>query len=72
METLEFDVFGRRVLVSRKNGRWTAFYSGAEGKRRIATDIIIPASTAEADLEQYLADLCHEWATASHPNVTKV
>jgi hypothetical protein len=72
MVMLRFDVFGRRVLVSRNEGRWTAFYGGAEGKRRIASDIVIPASTAEQDLQQYLADLCHEWATSRHPDVKKL
>jgi hypothetical protein len=72
MAMLRFDVFGRRVLVSRNEGRWTAFYSGVEGKRRIASDIAIPANTAEEDLQQYLADLCHEWATSLHPDVSKL
>jgi hypothetical protein len=72
MAMLKFDVFGRRVLVSRNEGRWTAFYGGAEGKRRLASDITIPANTPEEKLHQYLADLCHEWATSSHPDVTKL
>ena len=68
----KFDVFGRLVLVSRDAGRWTAFYAGSEGKRRPATDIVIPADTAEQDLPRYLADLCHEWATSRHPEVRKL
>lgn len=69
---LRFDVFGRLVLVARDENGWTAFYSGAEGKRRIASDIIIPASTGEEALQTYLADLCHEWATPSHPAVRRL
>ena len=69
MATLKFDVYGREVLVARKEGGWQAYYSGAEGKRRLASDIVIPASLAEDELRQYLADLCHEWATSSHPDV---
>ena len=72
MAMLRFDVFGRRVLVTRQNGRWTAFYTGDEGKRRVAVDIVIPESTAEEDVQGYLADLCHEWATNSHPDVRKL
>ena len=72
MAILKFDVFGTQVLISRSDGRWTAFYGGTEGKRRLASDIVIPASTSEEDLQQYLADLCHEWSTSSHPEVTKL
>ena len=72
MTTLKFDVFGRRVIVSRVNEAWKAYYCGSEGKRRPATDIVIPASIDEAELGQYLADLCHEWATGSHPDVRQI
>ena len=68
----KFDVFGRHVIVTRDEERWRAYYCGDEGKRRPAADIIIPASVAEEDLRQYLADLCHEWATGSHPDVTQL
>ncbi|MEM9316672.1 MAG: hypothetical protein AAGA95_18840 [Pseudomonadota bacterium] len=72
MATLKFDVFGRRVQVARQDGRWTAFYAGDEGKRRIATDIVIPEDTPEEDLITYLADLCHEWASSRNPDVRKL
>ena len=72
MQKLRFDVYGRQVLVLREHDHWSAYYIGAEGKRRSAKDIVIPASVAEADLEKYLADLCHEWATEEHPDVRKL
>jgi hypothetical protein len=72
MAMLKFDVFGRRVLVARNEGRWTAFYGGAEGKRRLTSDVTIPANTPEESLQLYLADLCHEWARSSDPNVRKL
>ena len=72
MATLKFDVFGRRVLVARREGRWCAYYNGTDGKRRIASAIVIPASVSEDELRQYLADLCHEWATGSHPDVRQL
>lgn len=72
MKTLRFDVFGRNVVVSRVDGAWKAYYGGSEGKRRLATDIVIPASVKETRLCQYLADLCHEWATSSHPDVRQL
>lgn len=72
MTTLRFNVFGRLVLVASRDGRWKAFYGGDEGKRRPANDIVIPASVSEDGLKKYFADLCHEWATPSHPDVTKL
>ena len=72
MATLKFDVFGRPVLVMRVDGGWKAFYPGAEGKRRLAADIVIPPHVADDELCQYLADLCHEWASSTHPDVRQL
>lgn len=72
MTTLRFDVFGRNVIVSRVEDAWKAYYGGSEGKRRPATDIVIPASVGETGLRQYLTDLCHEWATSAHPEVRQL
>ncbi|MDX1520696.1 MAG: hypothetical protein R3264_03635 [Anaerolineae bacterium] len=72
MKSLTFEVFGRRVLVLEEGQGWQAFYQGNEGKRRPAADIIIPPTLAEAEIEQYLADLCHEWATDRHPDVKRL
>ena len=72
MTAMKFDVFGTPVLVSRANDRWTAYYLGAEGKRRPAPDIVVPADSPAAEIELYLSDLCHEWATARHPAVTRI
>ena len=72
MGKLRFDVFGREVLVLREQGRWSAYYTGTDGKRRTATDIVIPTAVKEADLEQYLADLFHECASEKHPDVQRL
>ena len=64
---LRFEVYGRQILVERTQDRWSAYYVGADGKRRQAQDIVISASVSESDLEQYLADLFHEWVTEKHP-----
>ena len=69
---IKLSVFGRPVLVEHRGGEWTASYLGPEGKRRPAEDIIIPGSIGEAELVRYVADLCHEWATARHPNVVRL
>jgi hypothetical protein len=72
MKSLKFDVFGRRVLVVGSENGWSVFYLGTEGKRRPAWDIVVPDSVSEAEVEQYLADLCHEWATERHPDVKRL
>ncbi|MEM9301349.1 MAG: hypothetical protein AAGE01_04520 [Pseudomonadota bacterium] len=71
MRRLKFDVFGREVHIERRGDRWQAYYPGNDGKRRPAPDIIIPASIAEAELLQYLDDLCHEWATPGNAAVRR-
>lgn len=70
--TLKLDVFGRLVLVVESNDGWAAFHLGAEGKKRPAKDIVVPADIPESEIEQYLADLCHEWVTEQHPNVNSL
>ncbi len=72
MKSLKFDVFGRDVLVVRKDGGWEAFYLGDEGKRRPAAEIIVPPNITETGMAQYLDDLCHEWATERHNSVKKL
>jgi hypothetical protein len=72
MTVLKFDLYGTPVMVSRDGDRWTTYYSGAEGKRRPAPDIVVPADMLASDVEQYLGDLCHEWATDRHPTVRRI
>ncbi len=56
-------MFGRIVEVIRDNDHWNAFYIGNEGKKRLAKDIVIPSEVRKEDIVDYVADLCHEWAT---------
>ncbi len=72
LKALKFDVFGRVVLVAEFENGWSAFYLGAEGKRRPAKDIVVPPDILESEIEQYLGDLFHEWATEQHPNVQRL
>ena len=72
MNTIKFNVFGRLVTVEKADSGWAVYYPGADGKRRPAQDIIIPAFVSETELENYLSDLCHEWATDNHPNVRRL
>jgi len=69
---MEFDVFGRRIIVERRGTEWIAFDAGGDGKRRPARDIVIPPDVAEGGLARYLADLCHESASPSRPDVKRL
>ena len=69
---MEFDVFGRRVIVERHGNAWLAFEPGGDGKRRAAQDSVIPADLPEDGIAQYLGDLCHEDASPSRPDVRRV
>ena len=64
-----FDVFGRTMQVEWTSDQWHVFYLGSEGKKRLAENIRIPSNVSPQDLAQYLADLCHEWATPEKPAV---
>lgn len=66
---MRLDVFGREVEVVRRLDEWQVFYPGNEGKKRPALDIFVPAELLEQEILQYIADLCHEWATPQHPEV---
>ena len=69
---MKLNVFGRELEVVRAEGKWRAFYPGSDGTRRKAQDITIPHEMAEAEIVEYVADLCHEWATPDNPEVTIV
>ncbi|MDH3693682.1 MAG: hypothetical protein OER96_03820 [Gammaproteobacteria bacterium] len=66
---LRLNVFGRFLDIERVGNKWIAFDKGNEGKRRRATDIVIPSSLKQSELITYLDDLLHESATASSPNI---
>lgn len=72
MKTLKFDVYGWDVAVVKTESGWQAYYLGNDGKRRPASDIIVPANIAETEIGQYLDDLCHEWATDRNKSVNRV
>ena len=67
-ERLQFDVFGRRIVVESTGSGWRAWYPGADGTRRPA-EFAIPAHLDAGSIAGYLDDLFHEHATAAHPKV---
>ena len=71
-KSIKLDVFGKIILAIQKDNAWETFYLDSTGKRRIATDIQIPTFVTESDIENYLIDLCHEWASDKHPTVKRL
>ena len=69
---MRFDVYGTLIEVVCREGSWRVFYPGSEGKKRLADDIVIPDTVGEERLEQYLADIRHEYATARHSTVRRI
>lgn len=65
-------MFGRRLLAERTAAGWALFDLGPDGKRRRATDVVVPDFVTEAEFDQYLADVFHESATALHPAVRRI
>lgn len=66
---MKLKVYGRRMDVERIHDEWIAFYVGLEGKRRKATDLIIPAHFEEDEVVSWVADLLHELATEENTSV---
>lgn len=67
---MKLNVFGKKIEVVRRDNKWRAYYLGNEGKRRLAANIVIPSDIKEDELREYMADLCHEWATPNRDSVT--
>ena len=72
MNSIKINVYGRVVTVEKTDDGWAVFYPGTDGRRRPAEDLVIPDFIDESELEIYLSDLCHEWASAKHPAVRRL
>lgn len=69
---MKLNAYGRQISIVSANGRWEVFDLGNEGKRRRASDIVIPASVAESELVGYVSDLVHEYCNAWNPEVVVI
>ena len=69
---LKFDVFGKTMLVERKQNCWLLFVDSGRGMRTRVFDVVIPPELAQADLAVYLDDIFHEHSSERHPNVTSI
>jgi hypothetical protein len=60
---LKFDVYGRYTLiVERHEGNWRVLQVGADGKRGLRDDLVIPSTLSPDEIALYLDDLLHESA----------
>jgi hypothetical protein len=69
---IKLDVFGKQVLAIRTENNWRLYYVSGDGKRRVAADLFVPPFVKGMEVERYLADICHEWATEDHPEVLRL
>ena len=69
---IKLAVFGTLVLAIHTDDGWEMFYLSEGGKRRLATEIFVPNFVKETEIENYIEDICHEWATEKHPNVRRL
>jgi len=71
-KSIKLDVFGKLVIAIHTNDGWEIFYLSDSGKRRLATEIFVPNFVKETEIETYIEDICHEWATEKHSNVRRL
>ena len=69
---IKLDVFGKLVLAIHTDDGWEVFYLSEGGKRRLATEIFVPKFVKETEIENYIEDICHEWATEKHSYVRRL
>ena len=72
MTSIKLEVYGKHIVVCRTNNAWKIDYISDQGKSRPATDIFIPDFISKSEVERYLEDICHEWATERYPNLRKI
>ena len=70
MSERRIDIFGHRFVAERRAGHWALRHPDAEGRRGAPFHLPIPFDVVTDDaLVDYLADLCHEWATPARDRV---
>ena len=69
---IKLDVFGTMIQAIRTSDGWEVYYLSEEGKRRPATEIFVPSFVKETEIDNYLDDICHEWASEKHPKVRRL
>lgn len=70
--SLRYDIFGRQAAIECCKGGWRVYWVSGDGKKRPVDDLIIPSTLSENEIEQFLADLFHEFATEKNSLVRKI
>ena len=64
------EIFGRQFFAVLRRDGWAVHYPGGEGKRGPLLEVPIPHDVRTPHgLRDFLADVCHEWATPEHDRV---
>ncbi|MCG8687580.1 MAG: hypothetical protein MI892_22080 [Desulfobacterales bacterium] len=69
---MKYNVFGRSIEIIKSDEKWKVFILGRGGKRQPAHNIFIPSDIAEKDIENWLEDLLHEWASPQNDKIIKL
>jgi len=69
---MKLRVYGRKMEILKKNGRWILFFLGSEGKKRELQGFVIPSEYNESQAITYMADLFHEWSSPEDNDVNEL
>ncbi len=69
---IKFNVFGKQMSVIKKESEWQLFNESYTGIRSRVFDVMIPSEMEESELEKYLDDIYHEFASEKHPRVRRL
>ncbi len=69
---MKYNVYKREIEIIKAHGTWTVFMLGSDGKKRVSHDIFIPSTVSEENMETYLEDLLHEWASPGNDKICKI
>ena len=69
---MKYKIFGRKIEILKIDEKWKVFILSSDGKKRPANDIFIPSSVKESEIEIYLEDLLHEWASPENDKIIKI
>jgi hypothetical protein len=69
---IKFNVFGKRMSISRKDDEWLLYQESNTGVRARVFEVAIPADLEDHELATYLADIYHESANEKHPSVIRL
>ena len=72
MSKLNFNVFGKSMVVVRNDGHWLLFNESVTGMKARVYDVVIPSELQEDEITTYLDDIYHEYSSERHAKVIRV